>query len=155
MSEWQEEEDAKVRADLKALGRHVDHQLPYGWGFVVLAFPFGAGGRMNYISNAQRADIVRAMYEFIEATKGKWGEHVPEGAAAEDEEFGRARQRIAELERELELLTKANADLNPTNVADLVFILDHAAEFFTVAESTTWALRALRYKEFFSKMGAK
>jgi len=29
---------------------------------------------------------------------------VPESAAAEDEELGRARQRIAELERELELL---------------------------------------------------
>jgi hypothetical protein len=98
MSEPQEEEDEKVRADLQALARHVDNQLPYGWGFVVLAFPFGAGVRMNYISNAQRADIVRAMYEFIEATKGKWGEHVPEGAAAEDEELGRARQRIAELE---------------------------------------------------------
>jgi hypothetical protein len=94
----QEQEDEKVRADLGALGRHVDHQLPYGWGFVVLAFPFGADGRMNYVSNANRADIVRAMYEFIEATKGKWGEHVPEGAAAEDEELGRARQRIAELE---------------------------------------------------------
>jgi hypothetical protein len=73
--------------------------LPYGWGFVVLAFPFGAGGRMNYISNAERADIVRVMYEFIEATKGKWGEHEPDlGAAAEDEQLGRARQRIAELE---------------------------------------------------------
>jgi hypothetical protein len=99
MSTPQEEEDAKVRADLQALGRHVDHQLPYGWGFVVLAFPFGAGGRMNYVSNAQRADVVRAMYEFIEATKEKWAEHEPDlGAAAEDEQLGRLRQRIAELE---------------------------------------------------------
>jgi hypothetical protein len=111
MSTPQEQEDQKVRADLQALGRHVDHQLPYGWGFVVLAFPFGAGGRMNYISNAQRSDIVRAMYEFIEATKEKWGQHVPESAAAEDEQLGRARQRIAELERELELLTKAYINL--------------------------------------------
>jgi hypothetical protein len=105
----QEQEDGKVRADLGALGRHVDHQLPYGWGFVVLAFPFGAGGRMNYVSNAQRSDIVRAMYEFIEATKGKWGEHEPEqSAAASDEQLGRARQRIAELEGILQpLLTRA------------------------------------------------
>jgi predicted RNA-binding protein len=93
------EEDAKVRNDLHQLARSVDRQLPYGWGFVVLAFPFGAGGRMNYISNAERPDIVRVMYEFIEATKGKWGEHIAElGAAAEDEQIGRARQRIAELE---------------------------------------------------------
>jgi hypothetical protein len=35
----------------------------------------------------------------LEATNGKWGEHVPEGsAAAEDEQLARARQRIAELE---------------------------------------------------------
>jgi hypothetical protein len=144
----QQEADEKFRSDLQALARHVDKQLPYGWGFVVLAFPFGAGSRMNYISNAQRADIVRAMYEFIEATKEKWGEHVPEGAAAEDTELGRARQRIAELEGVLASIL----DLNQTNLADLVWILDHAAEFFTIAESTTWALRALKYKEFFSKM---
>src|SRR5258708_34147294 len=101
----QEQEDEKVRRDLQALGRHVDHQLPYDWGFVVLAFPFGAGGRMNYISNADRIDVVRAMYEFIEVTKDKWGEHVPEDAAAEDEELSRARQRIAELERIIEKST--------------------------------------------------
>jgi hypothetical protein len=98
----QQKEDAKVRADLQKLARLVDSQLPYGWGFVVLAFPFGAGGRMNYIANAERVDVVRAMYEFIEASKGQWAEHEPElGAAAEDEQLGRARQRIAELEREL------------------------------------------------------
>jgi hypothetical protein len=109
MSTSQETENAKVVKDLQALGRHVDRQLPYGWGFVVLAFPFGAGGRMNYISNANRADIVRAMYEFIEATKGKWAEHVPEeDSRAEDEQLGRARQRIAELEG---LLAQANEAL--------------------------------------------
>jgi hypothetical protein len=99
----QEQEDAKVRADLQSLARHVDRQLPYGWGFVVLAFPFGAGGRMNYVANALRVDVVRAMYEFIEATKEKWAEHEPEmSAAAEEEQLGRARQRIAELERQIE-----------------------------------------------------
>jgi hypothetical protein len=105
MSSAQEEEDAKVVSDMQKLARLVDAQLPYGWGFVVLAFPFGAGGRMNYISNADRADIVRAMYEFIEATKEKWADHEPElGAAAEDEQLGRTRQQIAELKR---LLTRA------------------------------------------------
>jgi hypothetical protein len=94
----QEEEDRKVRADLQALAKHVDRQLPYGWGFVVLAFPFGADGRMNYIANAQRGDVVRAMYEFIEATKEKFGEHVADDGAHEDEELGRLRQRVAELE---------------------------------------------------------
>jgi len=94
----QEQEDAKVVKDMKNLGRFVDSQLPYGWGFVVLAFPFGEGGRMNYISNSQRGDIVRAMYEFIEATRSQWGEHVRE-ASAEDEPLGRARQELAQVKR--------------------------------------------------------
>ena len=98
----QEHEDAKVKADLQRLGRLIDAQLPFGWGFVVLAFPFGAEGRMNYLANAERSDVVRAMYEFIEATKEQWGQHEPElDSSAEDEQLGRARQRIAELEREL------------------------------------------------------
>lgn len=88
---------------MQALGSYIDRQLPYGWGFVILAFPFGADGRMNYLANAERADVVRAMYEFIEATKMKFGEHIAEeGAAAEDEQIGRLRQRVAELERALE-----------------------------------------------------
>lgn len=98
-----EQEDKKVRADLQAIANHIDKQLPYGWGFVVLAFPYGKDGRMNYVSNANRADVVRAMYEFIEATKAGWGENVPEeSAAAEDEQLGRLRQRVAELERIVE-----------------------------------------------------
>jgi len=64
-------------------------------------------------------------------------------------------QSNAELYARAGAYLKANPDLNPTNVADLVWILDHAAEFFTMAESTTWALRALRYKEFFSQMEQK
>ena len=101
------EEDAKVRRDMQALARHVDRQLPYGWGFVVLAFPFGADGRMNYVANAKREDVVRAMYEFISVTKEQWMEHEPElGSAAEDEQLARARQRIAELEEELRKLNE-------------------------------------------------
>ena len=85
----QEQEDAKVRNDLQKIARSIDHQLPYGWGFVLLAFPFGAGGRMNYLANAERTDVVRAMYEFIEATKAQWAEHEPElSSAAEDEQLG-------------------------------------------------------------------
>ena len=95
-----------MREDLQAIARTVDGQLPYGWGFVVLAFPFGADGRMNYVANAQRADVVRAMYEFIENTKAGWAEHLPEeSSAAEDEQIALLRQRVAELERSLEKKT--------------------------------------------------
>src|SRR5271157_2060376 len=103
----QEQEDNKVRADLQALARHVDKQLPYGWGFVVLTYPFGSGGRMNYVANGERVDVIRAMYEFIEASKDQWGEHEPLGSASEDEQLGRARQRAAELKHLL--VRSANA----------------------------------------------
>lgn len=100
-----EKEDQEVRAKMQALAKLVDAQLPVGWGFVVLCFSFGADGRMNYVANAKREDVVRAMYEFIAATKAQWADHEPEQSAAmEDEQLGRARQRIAELERELEIL---------------------------------------------------
>jgi hypothetical protein len=96
-------EDESVRADLPRIAKWIDAQLPIGWCFVVLATPFGKDARMNYISNAERADVVRLMYEFIEATKAKWGDHQPElSAAAEDEQIARLRQRVAELERELQ-----------------------------------------------------
>jgi len=34
-------------------------------GFVLLTFTFGDDGWMTYVSNAQREDVVRSMYEFI------------------------------------------------------------------------------------------
>jgi hypothetical protein len=94
----QEDEDAKIVTDLQKLARYVDSQLPYGWGFAVLAFPFGQGGRMNYISNSERNDIVRAMYEFIESSKERFGEHVAD-PSADDEPLGRARQELAQIKR--------------------------------------------------------
>lgn len=47
------------------IGRLIGSQLPPGWGFALLVFTFGGGGTMTYISNAQRADMVKAMQEFI------------------------------------------------------------------------------------------
>lgn len=34
-------------------------------GFMLMVFDFGEGGRMSYISNAQREDIILALEEFI------------------------------------------------------------------------------------------
>lgn len=54
---------------------------------------------MNYVSDSRREDVVRAMYEFIAATKEGWAEHEPPlDEAALDSALGRARQRVAELE---------------------------------------------------------
>lgn len=44
-----------------------------GYGFTLLVFPFGPrdDGRMNYISNAQRPDMLLAMKEFIARHEGR------------------------------------------------------------------------------------
>jgi hypothetical protein len=104
----EEKEDQQVRARMQRLGNLIDKELPYGWGFVMLAFPFGKDGRMNYVSNAEREDVVRSMYEFIDASKERWAEHQAEpDSAAEDEQLARARQKVAELEGEIARLKKA------------------------------------------------
>jgi hypothetical protein len=93
-----ERDDAKVRSDLQALARHVDRQLPFGWGFVVLAFPYGEGGRMNYVSSTtDRGAICRVMYEFIQQSKNRFGDHITE-PSSDDPEIAQLRQRVAELE---------------------------------------------------------
>jgi hypothetical protein len=97
-----EQEVMRVNASMLEIAIMVDKKLPYRWGYIVLTFPFGADGRMLYVSNAQRKDVVRALYEFIERTKRQWGKDVPdESAAAEDEQLGRALQQVAELKHEI------------------------------------------------------
>lgn len=103
-------EDERVRSKLQKIAHYVQDQFPKGWGFVVLAFPFGAGGRMNYVANAQREDVVRAMYEFISATKQSWASH-QDDSKEHDAELGVQRQRVAELEelvRELKTYVQQN-----------------------------------------------
>lgn len=43
-----------------------------GYGFALLVFPFnGDKGRVNYISNAERPDMLAAMKEFIARAEGR------------------------------------------------------------------------------------
>jgi|GEM_PF-2509148 len=61
--------DDPIQADLvermNALAFLLEEEALPGWGFALLVFPFGKEGRMNYISNAERSDMVKAMKEFI------------------------------------------------------------------------------------------
>ena len=41
-----------------------------GKGFALLVFDFGPDGMMNYISNAERDDMLAAMREFIASHEG-------------------------------------------------------------------------------------
>jgi hypothetical protein len=49
-----------------------------GYGFALFIFPFdGESGRMNYISNAEREDMLVALKEFIANNEGR-GHNAPE-----------------------------------------------------------------------------
>jgi hypothetical protein len=64
---------------MQELARTVETILPAGTGFVVLAFDLGIStGRLEYVSNSQRQDVVKAMKEFIAKTEGtgKWAKHL-------------------------------------------------------------------------------
>jgi hypothetical protein len=61
------DDEDKKRA-LRTIGVLIDGEVPVGMGFAVLLFDFGPGGALYYISNAERADMITAMKEFI----AKW-----------------------------------------------------------------------------------
>jgi len=64
-----------VRERMQEAAGRVATTLPAGTGFIVLAFDFGPNGRLEYVSNAQREDVVKAMREFIALSQRSWGEH--------------------------------------------------------------------------------
>lgn len=53
------------------LATMVEQNIPKEYGFCLLLFPFGEGAdnRMQYISNGNREDIVKAMKEWIKKTE--------------------------------------------------------------------------------------
>jgi hypothetical protein len=57
----------EVKRRLHDIAHAVDERLPAGYGFIVLAFPFGEGPeqRLNYVANAERADCINMMKEFL------------------------------------------------------------------------------------------
>ncbi len=65
-----EKPDFKVRhfqaeQVLRKMGQDLKHYTPEGFGFMVLLFTYGDGGAMFYASSAERADMIKAMKEFI------------------------------------------------------------------------------------------
>jgi hypothetical protein len=71
--------DATTRDHMQKIARAVDEMLPQNWGFFIMAYPFSdEPGRMNYISNGKREDVLKLMAEFIEKSKNPndWAKHV-------------------------------------------------------------------------------
>lgn len=72
-SETPEEKDKRLALERKGaeIGKLLAAQLPPGHGFALLLFNFGEKGYLAYFSNAERADMVKAMREWIEREEGR------------------------------------------------------------------------------------
>lgn len=63
--------EQRYREILQNLGRRIDRVLQMGtgkkMGFVLLLFDFGEvkAGRMNYLSNAERGSMLKALQELV------------------------------------------------------------------------------------------
>lgn len=55
----------EMRPILITCADYIKGELPTGWGFSLLLFTFGEGGSLFYVANAERADVLNAMHEFI------------------------------------------------------------------------------------------
>lgn len=68
--------DRYTRERLQHIARLIDDELPMGWGFVLLAFPFQAlEGRLNYVSSGRREDIRRIVKEWLDKGGPGSGHH--------------------------------------------------------------------------------
>lgn len=54
-----------MKRQLHDISAAIDAGLPEGMGFGLFLFEFGPGGAMFWMSNAQRADIVASLKEWI------------------------------------------------------------------------------------------
>lgn len=71
-----ESEEEHIKGKLQNIAQNIDKELPEGFGFALLTFKFNAEpdtSNLMYVSNANRADIVKAMEEWIEKTKNSFG----------------------------------------------------------------------------------
>lgn len=60
---------------MQDFAKHIEHTIGKKYGFALLIYEHGKSGRMNYVSNSQREDVIKAMKEFIEKSEDSWGVH--------------------------------------------------------------------------------
>jgi hypothetical protein len=64
--------DEAVRQKMNAIANVIGDALPKEYGFTLLVFPLGNHpGNMNYISSAERADMIAAMKELVANFEGR------------------------------------------------------------------------------------
>jgi hypothetical protein len=77
------------RQKMQAVGQALDdtfnpnNAMPKQTGFVLLVFPFGdaQSGRINYLSNGVRQDVVTAMKELLARFEGRHPEETQSGGS--------------------------------------------------------------------------
>ena len=77
------EREQPIELDMEDVMREIGHLLGLAiresgenYGFALFVFPFGQGDghRISYISNAQRADMLATLKEFIARAEGRYAE---------------------------------------------------------------------------------
>ena len=63
---------------MQQMAEKISPMLPKDFGFAILVFPFGDGGTSNYISNAERADMIKALRETADRLEYKQDFETPE-----------------------------------------------------------------------------
>jgi len=70
--------DSRYRAQMNEIAQHLDaafngNTKPRRIGFALFLFEFGKveGGRVNYISNAERAEMLTAVREWLARAEGR------------------------------------------------------------------------------------
>lgn len=62
---------------MRQIAKMINKELG-GLGFALVVFEFNKPGMSNYISNAQRPDMIKALYETAERLNGKQDFATPE-----------------------------------------------------------------------------
>lgn len=65
-------------AFMRALAEMIGAVIPKGWGFALIVFPFERPGISNYVSNAQRPDMIQALHETVKRLESKQDFSTPE-----------------------------------------------------------------------------
>lgn len=61
---------------MQEIAKDIEKKLGKKYGFTLLIYEHNTDtGRMNYVSNSKREDVVKTMKEFIEKTEESWGTH--------------------------------------------------------------------------------
>lgn len=58
-------------ARLRGLADHITETLPEGTGFALVTFTLGEGGYAGYVSNARRADMIKALRECADTLEAR------------------------------------------------------------------------------------